>query len=385
MNQMMPIHDANELKKIVKSLTEFSKLTLEEIKTLDPYLYYSPTMFDLEVEHLWSKEWILVGHMAQLKKPGDYFAFDFLSEPIIVVRGKDMQVRAVSSVCQHRFMPLVQHADRGNVNRFTCPYHLWSYGLDGQLIGATYMEEHKCFKRKDVKLPEYRLEVWNDLIFINLDDEAAPLAPRLKPIEQRMSVFKVPENYVTCQHHDDVWDVNWKFVVENNENYHSSAIHPNTVNLGSPTHMYRADLAEHGEGYCSAFWGAPADRPRAGRPVPGYAGEEVLELCTVFPMGTLSVMPDSVSIYPYWPISAEKTRITALALSHPDDVNQEWEEDHSKSFINTFLAEDYSAVGGGLQWAVKSKKQKAGMCSNQEEMVLRVHQHSAKVILDAIG
>jgi phenylpropionate dioxygenase-like ring-hydroxylating dioxygenase large terminal subunit len=385
MNHLVPVPEANEIRSIVKSLKEYSKLTIEEIRTLDPVLYYSPAMFALEIEHVWTKEWILAGHVSQVRKPGDFFAFDLLSEPMIVVRGKDNQIRAISSVCQHRFMPVVRHNEKGNAKRFVCPYHLWSYGLDGKLIGATYMAEHKCFNVKDVAMPEYRVEIWNDLIFVNLDDEAAPLAPRLKGCEERMSVFKAPEDYVAVYHHDEVWDANWKFVVENNENYHSVAIHPKTVQISSPTEKYRADLANDGDGYCSAFWGAGDKRPQAGRPVPGYKGENVLELCTVFPMGTLSVMPDSLSIYPYWPVSVDKTRIRACAIVHPGDVVKEWEEDHSKSFIARFLAEDYSALGGGINWAVKSKKLKAGMCSNQEEMVLRVHQHTAKMILEAIG
>ena len=384
MNKFVSTAARTELRELIESLKAYSKLTIEEIRTLDPIHYYSPEFFELELEHVWTKEWILVGHMCQLKKPGDFFARDILSEPMIIVRGEDQKVRAISSVCQHRFMPVVRHGQQGNVKRFMCPYHLWSYGLDGQLKGATYMKEHRCFKVEDVAMPQYRVEIWNDLIFVNLDDDAAPLAPRLTDAEERLSVFKAPENYVPAYQHDDIWDVNWKFVAENNENYHTVAIHPQTVQLSSPTEKYRADLAADGEGWCSAFWGSGDNRPR-GRPVPGYKGEDVLELCTIYPLGTVAIMPDSLSIYPYWPISVDKTRITAMSIIHPDDVIQEWEDDHSKSYMAKFLNEDYSALGGGIGWGVKSKKLKAGMCSNQEEMVLRIHQHTARKILEAVG
>jgi phenylpropionate dioxygenase-like ring-hydroxylating dioxygenase large terminal subunit len=385
MNRFVAAPETDEIKKIVKSLAEFSRVTVEENRTLDPFLYHSPAMFALEIEHVWSKEWILVGHVCQVRKPGDYFAFDLLSEPMIVVRGNDMQIRAISSVCRHRFMPVVPANNRGNTKSFVCPYHLWTYNLDGRLRGASYMQEHKCFNVKDIALPQYRIEIWNDLIFVNLDDKAAPLAPRLRAIEERMSVFKVPEDWVPAYYYDNVWNVNWKLVVENNENYHSAAIHQTTVQLFTPTEKFRADLAEHGDVYCSAFWGSSDKITRAAQRLPGYRGEDVMELCTVYPMATLMVHPDVLAIFPYWPISVDKTRIGAVQITHPSDVVKEWAEDHSKSLLARILSEDYSALGGGIGWAVKSKKVEAGLCSNQEEMVLRVHQHTAKQILEAVG
>ena len=203
---------AESLNSLLERLKVYVDLPLEELRTLDPGHYTSPELYDLEIEHIWKKEWICVGHICELKKPGDFFAFDLIDEPMMVIRGEDMQLRAISTVCRHRFMPIVRHGERGNANRFQCPYHRWTYGTDGRLKQALYMEENQAFDMDQVRMPEYRLEIWNDLIWVNLDDEAAPLAPKLVDLEEELSTYKVPDDWVAPYSYDEIWPANWKAV-----------------------------------------------------------------------------------------------------------------------------------------------------------------------------
>jgi phenylpropionate dioxygenase-like ring-hydroxylating dioxygenase large terminal subunit len=121
------------------------------------------------------KEWLCLGHTAMVAKVGDYFSSDVAGEPIVVIRGED-RIRALSSVCLHRWAPLVQGS--GNTRRLSCPFHMWTYGLDGQLLAAPYMDEAADFQRRDCKLPEFRTAIIDGLIFVSLTNrDDAPALP----------------------------------------------------------------------------------------------------------------------------------------------------------------------------------------------------------------
>jgi len=119
---------------------------LAQATTLPPEAYTSDAFFRLEVERIFRKQWLVIGHVSQLAKPGDYFTLDLLGEMLVVVRAAD-RIRALSRICLHRWAPLVNGS--GNTRRFSCPFHKWAYGLDGRLLGAPLMDQiefdpHNC-------------------------------------------------------------------------------------------------------------------------------------------------------------------------------------------------------------------------------------------------
>lgn len=195
-----------------------------EAQTLPPPCYTDREFFEFEKEALFRREWLCVGREAWVANPGDYFTSSHAGEPIVVVRDSAGVLRALSPVCRHRAMLVAEGS--GNTKAFLCPYHHWSYALDGRLAGAPAMEKTCNFDRKAIHLPEFRLEVWLGFVFVNMDSDAAPLAPRLSAIAHAVERYDLanaegPRPEPASRHH---W--NWKVMMENNnDGYHANRLH----------------------------------------------------------------------------------------------------------------------------------------------------------------
>src|SRR5262249_46093718 len=158
---------------------------------------------------------------------GDYFTREIWGEPMVIVHGSDGALRALSTICRHRFMPVV--TGHGRTERFVCPYHAWTYDTTGALTAAPYMQGSKRFERERCGLPGYRLETWYGFIFVNLDDNALRLAPRMRSLEEAIARYRVQKQ---CQvlPYEAEWHGNWKLSAENSmEYYHHIGLHKDTV------------------------------------------------------------------------------------------------------------------------------------------------------------
>ncbi|MGH6955020.1 MAG: aromatic ring-hydroxylating oxygenase subunit alpha, partial [Alphaproteobacteria bacterium] len=158
-------------------------------QSLPPRCYTSPEFYALEVERILRREWLCVGRVEQVRAPGDYFSIDLMGEPLVVVRDQEGRIRALSRVCRHRAMLVVSGA--GNARSFICPYHAWTYGLDGRLAGAPEMARTPGFDPSSCRLPEIPTELWEGFIFVNLGGDAQPLAPRLEGLARRLRNWSV--------------------------------------------------------------------------------------------------------------------------------------------------------------------------------------------------
>ena len=182
----------------------------------------------LEIDRVLRREWIAIARTSDISAPGDYRAMEILGEPIVVVRGADRQVRALSNVCRHRLSTLVEGA--GRFSRLVCPYHRWTYDLTGALIGAPCMESADGFDKSGLGLPEFPIEIWQGWIFVSLGPRPLSIATRLAPIDTRLSERGVAD-WITVGslHYPSPW--NWKLMVENfSESYHHLAVHTETLN-----------------------------------------------------------------------------------------------------------------------------------------------------------
>jgi len=150
--------------------------------------YFDRAFYDLEMEHVWKKTWLIAGHTSQLPQQGAYIVFDHLGLSIIITRNKNDEVKAFHNVCRHRGAPLVLD-EGGHGKRFTCPYHSWSYNLDGALVAVPQEYNFACLNRADRGLINVRCEVWRGFVFINLDDEAGPLRDFLGPVIRETADF----------------------------------------------------------------------------------------------------------------------------------------------------------------------------------------------------
>lgn len=195
----------------------------EEAETLPPECYTSEEFYRFEKEALFYREWLCVGRDEWLADPGDYFTASHANEPLIIARGRNGEINAMSAVCQHRAMLVAE--GKGNARGFVCPYHHWSYDLDGRLVGAPAMSRTCGFDKARHSLPRLRVELWHGFIFVNFDSDAASLASRMGPIEPVIANYEFETlRGPAPQSHEYAW--NWKVQFENNnDGYHASRLH----------------------------------------------------------------------------------------------------------------------------------------------------------------
>jgi phenylpropionate dioxygenase-like ring-hydroxylating dioxygenase large terminal subunit len=223
-------------------MIEPSLAPLARASTLPPSCYVDPAFWQLELERIFRREWLCIGRVDQLARAGDYFAFELLGEPLVAVRGDDGEIRVLSSVCRHRWMPVA--LGRGNRRSFQCPYHLWTYALDGRLLGAPEMQRAEGFERADCRLPALRVETWLGWIFACFDPNAAPLAPRLEGLRRVIEPY-APEEMRTGEPLVFEHEWNWKVMVENFvESYHHAGTHRDTLQPLVPASGTYADDAD---------------------------------------------------------------------------------------------------------------------------------------------
>ncbi|SDN70675.1 SRPBCC family protein [Ensifer sp. YR511] len=215
------------LSESIAELVEAAARPFEDARAMPPSVYTSEDFLARETETIFAKEWICVGRSSSLAKPGDYLTYDLAGQPVVVLRDKENVLRAFSNVCLHRMSTLLEGS--GNKRLIVCPYHAWTYGLDGRLRGAPFMAETTGFCKDDYVLPTIRCEEWLGWVYITLDSDRPSLASTLGTVEKMIAQYEV-ENYVECFRETHVWDTNWKVLAENfMESYHLPVCHANTV------------------------------------------------------------------------------------------------------------------------------------------------------------
>lgn len=200
-----------------------STWAVEKAETLPPECYTDAEFYHLEKEALFNHEWLCVGRESDVLNPGDYFTTHIVDEPIIVVRNKKGELNAMSAVCQHRAMLVAE--GKGNARAFRCPYHHWTYSLDGNLLKGPAMERTCDFIKEDYNLPSFQVEIWLGFVFINFDDEAPPLAPRLEAVRAVIESYDLA-NADAIEPETVTFTWNWKVQFENNnDGYHANRLH----------------------------------------------------------------------------------------------------------------------------------------------------------------
>ena len=190
-------------------------------------VYTSAEFADLERQHVFARDWLCAGRADALAEPGDYLTMDISGEPILVLRDRDGQLRAMSNVCRHRMSTLLE--GRGNTRAIVCPYHAWTYNLDGSLRGAPAMALNEGFCKEQIALPQVRCEIWAGWIMVTLDPDVPPPSERLAAVSDLIGPFQM-ENYVETFREEFHWATNWKVLAENfMESYHLPVCHAGTI------------------------------------------------------------------------------------------------------------------------------------------------------------
>ncbi|MBT6512022.1 MAG: Rieske 2Fe-2S domain-containing protein, partial [Rhodospirillaceae bacterium] len=215
----------------------------EKSRNAPPGIYSSPEFLALEQETIFSKEWICAGRADALAKPGDYLTMEIADQPIFVVHDRNGDIRAWSNVCLHRMSLLLE--GRGNKPFITCPYHAWSYGLNGNLRNAPYMEGNDAFDKKDYRLPAIRCELFDGWIYVTLNPDIESAAERFAPVRDIVTGRYQFENYRETFREEHIWDTNWKVLAENfMESYHLFQLHGPTI--GNQSKVSEMDMPPGG-------------------------------------------------------------------------------------------------------------------------------------------
>lgn len=242
------------------TLMETSVLDVSAAETLPPFVYSDQDVFEYEKTEIFMKDWLGVGRADQIPNRGDFFTITVLNEPLIIVRGSDGVIRALSAVCRHRGMIITVDTDAapgswnqespnstGNCPRaFRCPYHFWQYDLEGKLVEAPEMERTIGFSADEVQLPSFQVDIWEGFILVNFDPEAESISARLEPLSELISNWGIGDmvSQPPLEMPGIPW--NWKIMHENSiEVYHVDRLHfpkhfviPSSGFRGSP---YRDD------------------------------------------------------------------------------------------------------------------------------------------------
>lgn len=198
-----------------------------QARAMPKSVYTSEDFAARELSHVFAKQWFSLGRASRLAKPGDYVTAELAGEPIIVLRDRDGGLRAMSNVCRHRMSVLLEGA--GHVNSIVCPYHGWTYALDGQLRAAPAMKLNTEFDHSKVCLPQIRCVDWLGWIMVTLNPNLPVPSEQFAEVEKHIADYGM-ENYVEAFREEHVWDTNWKVLAENfMESYHLPVCHAGTI------------------------------------------------------------------------------------------------------------------------------------------------------------
>jgi Phenylpropionate dioxygenase and related ring-hydroxylating dioxygenases, large terminal subunit len=280
--------------------------------TLDRRYFVTDEMFAAEHEKIFFRSWLLAGHVSQLEKAGSYFLFELERESVIVVRDEAGEIRAFHNHCRHRGSRLC-HEHQGTLGKtILCPYHAWSYGLDGALRGAPSMNEVEGFSAGDYPLHGVALANWEGFLFVNLAKDPQPFAASLPGLIGRFKQWQ-PSELVAADRRVYEVDANWKMFFHNfSECYHCPLAHPQ-LNKLTPFRNSENDLDE------GTVLGGPMGMnnlegsmtiggERCAPPFSGLTEHERARVYyyTLFPGAFISFHPDYVMVHRAVPLAIDR-------------------------------------------------------------------------------
>ena len=299
-------------------------------KSLAQHYFVSPEIFAQEQKEIFSKQWVLVGHQNQIANAGDYFTTEVGGESLIIVRDKRGAIRGFYNVCRHRGSRLIENRN-GQSAAIQCPYHAWTYALDGRLIGAPHMDEVSGFDKTDYSLHTVNLSLWEGFIFVNLADASTSRSNRdyisldkwFAPLAGKFSPWNLSALRSAKRIEYDV-RANWKLIFENySECYHCLGVHPELSKI-SPSDSAENDLTEGPflGGFMRIAKGKSLTMSGNACALPiGCFGEHDFHFVfyySIFPNMLLSLHPDYVMVHQLRSQSSERTLVFCDWLFNPE-------------------------------------------------------------------
>jgi Rieske 2Fe-2S family protein len=372
----------------------------EQLAGLEPSLpstwYRSAEVFALEKERIFSREWICVGREEELEAAGDYRVLDILGESLILVRNRERELRAFYNTCRHRGSRLCrEHSEaadassmlRGGIagGRITCPYHQWSYDLNGRLIAAPYLKRFQ-FRQSRLSLYPAAVGCWGGFVFLNLTPTGAvALEEQLGPVPARTARYPLRELRIG---HTIRYEVaaNWKVICENyNECYHCAGVHPELCAL-VPAFRERggAELDwERGIPHRPGAYTFTVSGTTKRRPFPTLNEDEKVrhkgEL--LYPNLFVSLACDHAAVFLLQPQSATHTRVICQFLFEPYELaKDDFDPSDTTRFWDLVNRQDWQ-ICEAVQQGISARVHERGWYAPMEDMSLDIRRY----VLERVG
>ena len=326
------------LKRLLASLQNLATKPLSKATAMPPAVYTCADFYALEQEKIFTQQWLCAGLAGSIPNVGDYLSYRIGEQPVVVIRQNDGAINAYANVCRHRMMQLLE--GQGNCKRLVCPYHAWTYGLDGQLMFAPHMRERPGFDVKDIALSTIRCELWEGWIYLTLNPEVKPVAASLQPLQKIVADYHMT-HYVPIMQRDHTWNSNWKLLAENfMEGYHLPVAHRATVGpyIGLketqfPKHVHKAFTYQ-----CyTKSEKAPVGTAHTDNKTLHGEQRRTSVLPTIFPSHMFSLAPDHLWYLSVQPKGCDQIAIRYGAALAPEVLAASEDKDKLIADITQFL------------------------------------------------
>ena len=314
--------------------------------SLPAWTYNDETFLALERDKIFMPAWHLVCHVSDIPEPGDYRSFAMLGERAVVVRGKDGAIRAFHNVCRHRAARLLDGSQGNCGGRITCPYHAWSFGLDGQLLAVPFIEEYENFSKSDFGLHPVEHDVFAGFVYIRFVPGGPSLAEYMSPLEEEMGLYRFEEMRPVTPIRTRIREVNWKNACDNYvDALHIRVAHPGLNSLVRNTYRLSVDrgvdkIFADVEAVNSA--GPSVQAYRQLLPEVDHLPQERQRLWTyyrVWPALMFDVYPDQIDFMQFIPVDETTCILRDGAYALPDDRR----EMRAARYLNQRLNRDVNA------------------------------------------
>jgi Rieske 2Fe-2S family protein len=297
-------------------------LPLERATMLPGRAFTDAAVLDWERANFFRRGWICAGHIEQVGARGRYLTVDAGGENVIVIGDDDGLPRAFLNTCRHRGARLIDDT-AGSVRRIQCPYHAWTYGLDGSLRSAPFTEGLVDFDPKCFALHEVRLAVVEGLVLLDLAGDAPPPQEHVGDLANLLAQYRLPELQKGARLVYDV-DANWKAIAENySECLHCPGVHPELNRL---SHYLSGETIEGSGAWCGGSMTLAegvetmaTDGGHGRKPIDGVDLRSILYFL-IFPNTLVSLHPDYVMLHTLWPKAPDRTEVVCEWYFEPEAI-----------------------------------------------------------------
>jgi phenylpropionate dioxygenase-like ring-hydroxylating dioxygenase large terminal subunit len=340
--------------------------------SLPGWIYYDPEFFDAEKTAFLRAAPQVICHESEIAAPGEWRSLEYLGESVIVIRDDDDQVRAFSNVCRHRGSRLVDGTG-GCAKVLTCPYHAWSYGRDGRLVGVPHRNEYPGLRTEDLGLKPVALEQWHGFLFVTLEPGAPSVAEKMAPYSDEVALYHFEDLRVIGRVTIRPRPLNWKTIADNySDHLHIPIGHPGLTRLFGRN--YRIEAQEHVDRMEGDLVEQESENPseRAYQrllPRVGHLPESHQHkwlYYKLFPNVAFDIYPDQVDFMQFLPVSATETVVREISYAIPDERREMNAARHLNWRINRRVNAEDTELITRVQLGMQSASYEAGPLGTSE-------------------